>query len=196
MHRTHKIVFGAIMALLLLGPTLVLSQQEQPKKPIEVKEVPKIKTDNTNALLKEYKGKITVTASTFWPTWEPSKVIDGNLETSWFSNRGDAAAKGTKPWVMLEFPQDETVKRVTVLGNREPAWLTGYTILAGTLEFRDKDQKRLWFDENEGVGNLRDFDFKPKTPIKNVRFIRFTSTRDQGDKNPYDDIAIAEIQIE
>src|SRR4051794_18905960 len=102
MHRTYMKVSGVVLAL-MLGPTLVLSQQTQSKKPIEVKEVPKIKTDNTNALLKEYKGKIKVTASTFWEGWEPAKVIDGNLETSWFSARGDAAAKGTKPWIMLEF---------------------------------------------------------------------------------------------
>jgi hypothetical protein len=161
-----------------------------------VKELPEAVKGNKNTLVKAYRGKLKVTASTFWPGWEPGKVIDENLETSWFTQRGDAAAKGTKPWVRVTFPEGVTVKRVTVVGNREPAWYDGYTIVSGLIELHDADGKLLWADENKGVGNRRDFAFVPKKPLAKVRSITFTSLKDQGDKNPYDDIAIAEILIE
>jgi hypothetical protein len=91
---------------------------------------------------------------------------------------------------------DVTVRRVTILGNREPAWFDGYTILTGLVEFLDADGKRLWVDENQGVGNRRDFEFRPKKPVAKVRSVRFVSLKDQGDKNPDDDIAVAEILVE
>jgi hypothetical protein len=158
--------------------------------------VPKVVTDNKNTLVKEHRARLKVTASSFWPGWEPAKVIDGNVQTSWFSERGDAAARGKKPWLMVTFPKDVTVARVTILGNREPAWFDGYTIRSGMVEFLDGAGKRLWVDENEGVGNRRDFEFKPKKPIAHVRSIKFVSLKDEGDKNPYDDIAIAEFLVE
>jgi hypothetical protein len=157
---------------------------------------PKVITDNKNTLVKKHRDELKVTASSFWVGWEPAKAIDGDLETSWFTERGDAAARGKKPWIMVTFPKDVTVTRVTILGNREPNWFDGYTILSGLVEFLDADGKRLWLDENEGVGNRRDFEFKPKKPIEKVRSIKFLSVKDQGDKNPYDDIAIAELQAE
>ena len=46
-------------------------------------------------------------------------------------------AHGTKPFLQVTFPEDVTVKRVTILGNRDPKWLKGYTILAGTIELFD-----------------------------------------------------------
>jgi hypothetical protein len=154
------------------------------------------KAANSNALFKEYRGKLTVTASTFWPTWGPERVIDGDAETSWFTAKGDAAAKGANPWVQVELPQDEVVSRVTVLGNREPAWRTGFTVLSGSVELLDKDKKRLWYKEGEGAGKLHDMDFRPKEAVKGVRYIRFTSLGDEGDKNAYDDVAVGEIQAE
>jgi hypothetical protein len=112
------------------------------------KEPPKVATDNKNTLVKAYRDKLKATASTAWPGWEAEKVIDGDVQTSWFSQRGDAAAKGKKPWVMVAFPEDVTVAHVTVLGNREPHWFNGYTILNGMVEFLDADGKQLWVDEN------------------------------------------------
>jgi hypothetical protein len=122
--------------------------------------------------------------------------VDGELKSSWFSGSNDSAAKGKKPWLQIGFPEDVTVNRVTVLGNRDPQWLNGYTILAGKLELLDKDDKVLWSEENEGTGNFRDFDFLPKEKVEGVRAVRFTSLGDQGDQNPYGDIAIAEVQVE
>jgi hypothetical protein len=202
--RCRRFPAGLFGAALLLA--VVLSQEPARSEPVEqakarqkpdaAKGVPKVVTDNKNTLVKAHCDKLKVTASTCWPGWEPEKVIDGKVETSWFTQRGDAAAKGTKPWIMLTFPTDVTVRRVTILGNREPSWFDGYTILTGLVEFLDADGKRLWVDENQGVGNRRDFEFRPKKPVAKVRSVRFVSLKDQGDKNPYDDIALAEILVE
>src|SRR5262249_34262231 len=100
------------------------------------------------------------------------------------------------PWVQLEFPSDVPVKRVTIMGNRDPDWLKGYAILEGRIEFLDKDNKQLWKEEMKGAGEFSDFDFKPKEPVKGVRFIRFTSTKDEGDKNGSNDVALGEIMVE
>ena len=160
----------------------------------EEKEAPY--TDNKNGLVKEYKEKLVVTASTFWPGWPPELLLDGNPEKSWFSAGGDAAAKGTKPWVQVAFPGDETVTRVTILGNREAPWADNFSVLSGLVEFFDADGKVLWAEEQKGAGKRYDFEFRPKKPVKGVRSIKFTSLKDEGDKNGYDDIAIGEILID
>jgi hypothetical protein len=200
-------LFGAALVLAAVGAGLAASGQEPARaepgpgvearrKRVEAKELPKVVTDNKNTLVKAHRGKLMATASSYWPGWEPEKVLDGDVATSWFTARGDAAAKGTKPWITITFPEDVTVTRVTVVGNREPAWFDGYTILTGMVEFLGADGKQLWVDENEGVGNRRDFEFKPKKPVAKVRSVKFVSLKDQGDQNPYDDIAIAELMIE
>lgn len=154
------------------------------------------KKANTNALVKEFKDKLKVTASTYWPGWPPEYVIDGNLKKSWFSERGDTVAKKTKPWVQVAFPQDVEISRVTVHGNREAPWEKDYSFLAGKLELLDADGKVLATEENDGVGEHKDFDFAFKKPVAKVRAVKFTALGDEGDKNPCDDVAIGEIEIE
>lgn len=191
----RHIVPWAIRFAFLLGVVLSSAGAEPvpPQKPNGDKEAPKVLTDNKNGLVKQYQDKLTVTASTFWPGWAPEKLIDGDPQTSWFSAGGDAAAKGTKPWVQVTFPQDVTVTRVTLLGNRELAWPDNFTVLSGLVEFLDADGKPLWTEEAEGAGKLRDFEFKPKKPVAKVRTIKFTALKDEGDKNGFDDIAIGEF---
>jgi hypothetical protein len=198
MGQIHDLGGGILTALfvtLVLIPGPALAQEPpEPSKPI--KPIPRVVTTNKNRLVKKHHKKLKMTASTFWPGWEAEKAFDGNVETSWFTARGDAQALGTSPWIMVTFPEDVTVARATILGNREPAWFDGYTILKGLIEFLDADGKLLWADENTGVGNRRDFEFKPRKPVAKVRSIRFVSLLDQGDQNPYDDIAIAELLVE
>jgi len=197
-------LFWAAAVLLLASSTCLLSGEEpqtppqppKPKKKVDLREVPKVVTDNKSALIKQHREKLKFRASSFWPGWPMDKLVDGNLETSWFSDRDDTTTKGKTPWVEIIFPEDVTLRRVTVLGNREPAWLVGYTILAGKLELLDKNGLKLHSEENDGIGNFRDFDFQLKKPIEKVRSIKFLSLGDQGDQNPYTDIAIAEIQAE
>jgi F5/8 type C domain len=210
-----RLAMAATVLLLAAGSSLLLGQEPVPprrgpqpeqvakpeeKKPdrprVDVKELPPVKTDNKNGLILKHRKELKFDASSFWPGWPMEKLVDGELQTSWFSAMDDTTTKGKTPWVEIIFPEDVTVQRVTVLGNREPAWLNGYTILAGKLELRDKDGKKLFAEENDGVGNFRDFDFKMKKAVQKVRSVRFTSLGDQGDQNPYTDIAIAEIQVD
>jgi hypothetical protein len=151
---------------------------------------------NQNSLLKEYAGKLKYSASSFWPGWPVEQAFDGNPKTSWFTERGDAAAKGREPWIKVEFPMDVTIKRVTLLSNREPPWEVGYTILVGRVELLDSVGKVLYKQDDELGGERADMEIRPRKPIEGVRSIRFSSLRDEGDKNPYDDIAIGEILVE
>jgi hypothetical protein len=154
------------------------------------------KPANTNALVKEFKGKLTVTCSTFWGGWPPERAFDGDLRTSWFTARGDTVVNKKKPWIKVEFPHGAEVKRVTVHGNRHHPWEKGYAFLAGKVELLDADGKILAADDNDGSGDDRDFDFVFKKPVGKVRAVKFTALGDEGDKNPYDDVAVGEIEIE
>jgi hypothetical protein len=106
-----------------------------------------------------------------------------------------ATVKGTTPWVKLAFPSDVTVKRVTILGNREPQYPKDYSVLAGKLELLDDKGKVLVSKEVKAAGEKFDFDVAIG-PMPIVRAIKFTITEDQGDKNGSKDCALAEIQVE
>lgn len=151
---------------------------------------------NQNSLIAEYKEKLKVSASTFWPGWPASQAFDGDPKTSWFSEKGDAAALNKQPWMKVEFPDDVTIRRVTILGNREEAWLKGYTIGVGKIELYDKDGKKLLVQANECGENHLDIDFPLLRPVVGVRAVRFVSLMDEGDQNPYSDIALGEFQVE
>lgn len=153
------------------------------------------KADNTNAVLKEFNGKLAFAASSYWGGWPPSLAFDGNKEKSWFTAKGDTVTQKTKPWVSVTFPQDVTVKRVTVHGNREHPWEKGYAFLAGRVELFDADGQILQSAENDGLGEHKDFDFVFLATQK-VRSVRFTALGDEGDKNQYEDVAVGEIEIE
>ena len=176
---------------------LVVVTCSAPDKP---KPLDRAKTENSNALIKEHKNKLAVTASTFWQGWEPEKLIDDNLEKSWFSAKDDNIAinkdKEKAPWVKIEFPRDEVVNRVTIYGNREKPWEKDYSVLSGKLELFDADGKVLFTKDDEGKGDHKDFDFLMEKPIKMVRAIRFVVLGDEGDKNPCRDVALGEIRVE
>ena len=137
-----------------------------------------------------------MTASTYWPGWPPELLVDGNLKKSWFSERGDTVSKKTKPWVQIEFPQDVEIRRVTIHGNREEPWAKDFSFLAGKLELLDANDKVLASEENDGLGEHKDFDFVLKKVVEKVRKVKFTALGDEGDKNQFDDIAIGEIEVE
>lgn len=178
------------------GPVKNVNAVKYDAQILKARNVPEIKTDNKNTLVLKYPGKLLLSASSIWDGWPEALAFDGNPHSSWFTAKGDAVAHGTKPWLQVTFPEDITVKRVTILGNRDPQWLIGYTILAGTIELLDAKGKRLAFDENDGTGKAYDYDWKLKMPVPRVRTVRFTAMGDQGKQNPYDDIAIGEFQIE
>jgi len=200
---SRKNTLLAAFLMLAVGSSFLLGEEpakpedkKPPRRTVDVKELPPVKTDNKNTLILKHRKDLKFDASSSWPGWPVEKLVDGDLETSWFSDKDDTTTMGKTPWVQIIFPEDVTVRRVTVLGNREPDWLNGFTILAGKLELLDKDGKKLLAEESGGVGNFCDFDFKLKKAINKVRSVRFTSLGDQGDQNPFNDIAIAEIQVD
>jgi RNA polymerase sigma factor (sigma-70 family) len=152
--------------------------------------------ENSNALIKAHKDKLSLSSSTAYDGWPVERLIDGKKETSWFSDTDDSVAKGTKPWVQIAFPEDVKVSRVSVFGNREEPFEKDYSVLTGTMEFLDKDGKVLWTEELKGAGATFDFEFTPKKPVEKVRSVKFTSVKDEGDKNDYGDVALGEIMIE
>jgi hypothetical protein len=152
--------------------------------------------ENKNTLVEKYRAKLAVTASSACQGYPPEMALDGKKETSWYSALGESAALGKKPWLMVTFPEDVTVNRLTVLGNRDPNYPIGYSILTGLAEFLDADGKVLWKEECDAIGDKKDFEFKPKEVIKRIRAVRFTSLKDEGDQNSSQDIAVAEILIE
>jgi hypothetical protein len=163
---------------------------------IMLKELPHVTTDNKSGLIRTYRKDLKLSASSTWGGWPPENAVDDDIKTSWFSGKDDAAAKGKTPWLQVDFPEDVPVRRVTILGNRDPAWLVGFTILSGRVTLFDAKGKVLKTVENNGTGNFRDFDFKLSPAIEGVRAVRFTSLKDQGDQTVFGDIAIADIQVE
>ena len=147
-------------------------------------------------LMARFSGRITTAASSTWTGWPSSRLVDGDASTSWFSAGGDAAALGTKPWIELRFPDAVTVTRVTLLGNREPAWLKGFSIHYGMLEVLDDKGAVLASLKNEAKNTLADIAFAPKAPIAGARAVRFTSLMDDGDRTHWRDIALAEVLVE
>jgi len=151
---------------------------------------------NQNTLITQHLEKLKFHCSTAWGGWPAARAFDGDKTTSWFTARGDAAAHGKTPWIEVEFPADVTVRRATLHANREAPWEVGYTIRVGRLEFFDAAGKVVYVKSGELGGKHEEIEFRPTTPITNVRRIRFTSIQDDGDKNPYDDIALGEMFVE
>jgi hypothetical protein len=177
------------VGLLLLTANPGYAPPPKPAPPVDTSK------PNTNAVLKALKDKVVASASTEYQQWPASKLIDGDEETSWFSQTGDTATvKGNTPWVKLAFPADVTVKRVTILGNREPNYPAGYSVLAGKLDLLDEKGKVLESKELKAAGEKYDFDFV--ISATGVRAIKFTITDDQGNKNGSQDCALAEIEVE
>lgn len=178
-----------MIRLFYVAAILVISSFDEPK--------PKV---NTNAIIKEHKEKLALTASTFWPSWEPDKLVDGDVKKSWFSAGHDFTRKENGdpviPWVKVTLPRDEKISRVTIWGNREAPWEKDFSVLAGKLELLDKDGKVLFTKDDEGKGEAKDFDFVLTKPINGVRAIKFTVLGDEGEKNSYRDIALGEIEVE
>ncbi len=165
-------------------------------KLVILEKLPPVTTDNKNTLIKQHREQLRLTASSTWSGWPPANAIDDDIKSSWFSGKNDSAARGKRPWLQVNFPTAVAVRRVTILGNRDPEWLVGFTILAGRVTLTDKDGKVLKEVENEGTGNYRDFDFRFAPAVEGVRGVRFTSLGDQGGETEFGDIAIAEMQVD
>jgi hypothetical protein len=135
-------------------------------------------------------------ASTSFAGWPTTNATDGDEKTSWYSDTNDSAAKGKETFFQLVFDGGKRVHRVSILGNRDPAFFDGFTISAGRLDVFDADGRIVASATRIGTGDRRDFvfDFGEEAPLGKV--VRFTSIRDDGDKNAWGDVAIAEFRVE
>lgn len=152
--------------------------------------------ENQNQVLAQLSVKPKYSASSFWTSYKPDRAFDQDEETSWFSGRNDAAAFNKTPWVEIEFPQDMLVSRVTVIGNREPSWSLGYSVLCARVELYDKRGKLLARQMDDATGKQYDFDFKLVNRVGKVRKVRFVTLVDQGDQNSDRCIAVGEILVD
>lgn len=153
-------------------------------------------TSNTNSVLNSFRDKYKVTCSSQYTSWEVDRVFDGKPTTSWFSASGDSAAHGKSPWIAVEFPMAVAVRRVTLLSNREPSYPTGYTILSVRLDLLNQDGKVVFSKVDRLTETRRDFEIRTGMPIRGVYQIRFTSLKDEGDKNGSRDVALSEFLVE
>src|SRR5262245_45366216 len=79
--------------------------------------IPSVTTDNKNVLVTRSGSQITASASSIYDgRWPARNAIDGDLKSSWYSARDDAAAHGKAPFLALTFATPATVSRVTILG--------------------------------------------------------------------------------
>jgi hypothetical protein len=147
------------------------------------------------AVLPPPEARAGVNTSSAYGGWPATNATDGNPLTSWYSASGDSAAKGKAPFFEMTFPKPRTVHHVRILGNRDPSYPKGYTIRSGRLDVIDDAGQIVATGTRDGKGELSDFDFDLRG-LEDVKTVRFTSLRDDGNMSSYGDIAIAEFQVD
>lgn len=153
---------------------------------------PVVGETNTNTLVKAHREKLKLEATSEWESWPVAHLFDGDEKTSWYSNNGDAPQNGKTPTIKVTFPENVAVKRVTVLGNRDPQYPEGYIALEGKIELLDKDNAVISSHEIKATGEKHDFDLI-LTKLTTLRTVRLTITKDDG-KNSC--VGLGEFQIE
>ncbi|MCU0706155.1 MAG: discoidin domain-containing protein [Fimbriiglobus sp.] len=146
---------------------------------------------NTNALVTQHKEKMEAKATSDWaPQWPVEHLFDGKDETSWYSKAPDSTLTDQKPAVTVTFPDDVRVKRVTILGNRDPQYPTGYFVSEGTVELLDDKGKVISSHEMKSAGDKHDFDLKLDRFVT-LRGVRFTCTKSENGN-----CGLSELQVE
>lgn len=161
--------------------------------PVPKNALPPLGKTNSNALVRQHKDKLVVTASTEYDGWPATKLVDGSDDTSWFSADGDHPTANGKPAVKVAFPAAVSVRRVTVRGNREPQYPDGYSATEGTIELLGAGDKVLASKDVKATGERHDFEFAPAAGASGVLAVRFTVTAAQ---TTYRCVAISELQVE
>ena len=174
---------GVWAAVLLAGVGLAA--------PVPKSDKPKVGEKNTNDLIKTHKEKVKLDATSDWGgQWAVDNLIDGKEETSWYSKDPDNTANKQYPVVTLTFPEDVRLKRVTVLGNRDPQYLQGYTVSEGTVELLDAAGKVLATHDVKGAGEKSDFDLV-LDKFATARAVRFRMTKSENGQ-----CGLAEVLVE
>lgn len=180
----RRTVCGVLVAGLVVAVGVSAPVPKAPAKPEHGEK-------NTNALVTKHHEKLDLKASSEWQGWPKGNLLDGKDETSWYSNSPDNTTTGTNnPVLTLVFPEDVTIKRVTVMGQRDPQYLMGYFATEGTFELLDKNDKVIATHEMKGAGEKYDFDLK-LDKFQTVRAVRFTMTKSE---NGY--VGLGEFMVE
>ena len=142
------------------------------------------------------RARLRIEASSSYPGWPATNAIDGEETTSWYSGSNDSVAQGKRPFVYLELEDPAPLRTVTILGNRDPSFYDGYAILEGQLDVFDGAGRLATSLSQKSAGERHDFKFELPRNLEGVGALRFTSTRDEGRRNHWGDVAIAEILLE
>jgi hypothetical protein len=121
---------------------------------------------------------VTLNVSSSFPGFPPTRAVDDNLNTSWFTASGNACNLGNCPFFEIIFPQDVTVSQLQMFGNREFA--AGFDFFSGIFQLFDASATVLF---DSGVVNLPapDRDVTLTIPyVAGVRRVRFTATADES----------------
>ncbi|MCP3980843.1 MAG: DUF11 domain-containing protein, partial [bacterium] len=106
-----------------------------------------------------------------------SMIIDGDLDTSWFTACGDAANQGGSPFAEVVLPRAASVQELRVFGNRHA---TGQDVTRGFFQLFDADGGML-LETPEVDLPAPDRDLALAIPATaGVRRVRFTSTGDES----------------
>lgn len=132
-------------------------------------------------------GVVLNVSSEYSTAWNKSRLIDGNIQTSWFTKAGDAANLGKVPYIELIFPSPVSVKGVNLKGNRE--YSSGYDIFEGRLIVNSSTSGTSTYNVSFPAPD-RDFNVMFNQTINNVTSIKFESTKDESG-----DPGLAEFEV-
>ncbi|MEE8523116.1 MAG: Ig-like domain-containing protein, partial [Thermoanaerobaculia bacterium] len=130
---------------------------------------------------------VQVVASSFSPNFPSERVIDGNLQTSWFTAVGDAANNRSAPFIEVILPSDQSVAQIRLLGNRQNP--EGFDFFAGIFQAFDAAGTEL-LSSGEVQLPAPSRDVAVPIDLDGVRRLRFTSTADESNTP-----GLAELQV-
>lgn len=122
-------------------------------------------------------GVILNVSSEYSLTWSKERLIDGDINSSWFTKAGDAANLGKTPYIELIFPSPVSIKGVNLKGNRE--YSDGYDIFEGKLTVNSSTSGTSTYNVSFPAPD-RDFNILFNQTISNVNSIKFESTKDES----------------
>lgn len=123
------------------------------------------------------RGGASTASSIYSDSWQPARLSDGDLATSWFA-AGAACASATDGFVCAgltaetRLSADATLGRVIIRGNRE--YMSGYTVRTGKVELLNAAGAVLSSTDVVFAPPSNDATVAPAAPVAGVRTIRVT----------------------
>jgi hypothetical protein len=129
-------------------------------------------------------------SSEYGGSWSVGSGTDNDLSTSWFSAPGDCASDAsctTVPWYLLTLPEDHSIARIAIRGNRE--YSSGYTFKRGKFEILDASDHSLWSETHALPLPDRDLDLAITPPVSG-RKVKFTSVKDESNEPGFSELEV------